>query len=221
MNKLVYSLSILAILVLSVTVSVGVSAQEKAASTPIFITPYSPTVPTYESRVPTMVKNVNPSRRIGGRTYTQPNRKSGPVYYKAENQFAEGYGRVRGEKDFYDEQTATFYDQYDYMGLLAQRGDTAKLREVVADVQKNGVFDPAKFQTVMTQAQGGGSAGNPQDNGSLPSIGSDGRKRVYQVKQADGGDLPQKLHSGYDDEEQAAPAEPKRSYPQPIFLNPL
>lgn len=218
MDKALYKIMICA-LALTVSTGTGAVAQtaEKTVSTPLFITPYKPSVPTYASKVPTMVKNTGTGRSVNGnRMYTQPNRKSGPVYYQATNQFPEGYDRIKSEKSFYDEETGTHYKQYEYMELLAGRGDSARLKEVVADVQSNGIFDPAKYQAAV-----GGQKQNTSSNGTsptLPGIGADGKKRVYQVKD-DSDSTPQKLHSGYDDNEQTKTVQRRPAYKQPIFLH--
>ena len=38
------------------------------------------------------------------------------------------------------------------MGVLAKRGDTAKLQQVQQYLQQNGVYDPAKVQAAITSA---------------------------------------------------------------------
>lgn len=211
MRKLLLNISVIA---LSTCIAAHAFAQEKTVNAPIFINPYSPTVPTYESNVPNMVRSTGTSRYSQAtRTYTKPNRISGPQYDEVPtNLFAPGYGRIRSEQDFYDNDTGQHYGQYEYFKLLASRGETAKLQEVVKKVQEGGVFDPAKYKAVMSGTIGtSGSSSQPKTRTVVKSAPS--KKKV--TKNLTEGDLPQKLHNGYDDEPAPQPTYQKN---QPIFL---
>lgn len=199
-----------------------VQAQDKNTTKPIFINPYSPTVPTYATDIPNMVraKNGSTTYNQASRTYTKPNRiSSGPTYDPVFNPFPADYGRMRTEKDFYDIPTGRYYEQYDYFKLLSDRGDTAGLAAAVKEVQEGGVFDPAKYQAVMN---GTGLT----DDGS-PITTPVKTQQVYQAskdktpvtKNLTQGDIPQKLHSGYDEDATTVPTPaPARQKNQPIFL---
>lgn len=214
--------------VLAVASAQGATAQTTADNTaaktaprvaqPLFITPYKPNVATYESGMPAFVKGRNTNRQPAARTYTQANRKSGPILYDATNQFRSDIGRITSEKTFYDAQTDRTYKQYAYMGLLAERGDTETLRQVLADVQSNGVFDPVKYQAAVSGAQGGGGT-TQAGGGSATQTGADGARRSYVMKAGDS-ELPQKVHRGYDEEDKPVQAvQQKPRGKQPIFLH--
>lgn len=199
----------------------AVQAQDKNTTKPIFINPYSPTVPTYATDMPNVVraKNGNTTYNQAGRTYTKPNRlSSGPTYDPVFNPFPADYGRMRTEKDFYDIPTGRYYEQYDYFKLLADRGDTATLAAAVKEVQEGGVFDPAKYQAAMSgtgQAGSGSSATTPQPR----QVYQQAQDKTPVTKNLTQGDIPQKLHRSYDDDATAAPTPtPVRQKNQPIFL---
>ena len=207
----------------SVAVTYNVMAQTTSSNTPapIFINPYKAAVPTYASQVPNLVRSNGQSQYSQAqRQYTKPNTSSGPVYDKPFSPFAPGYGRIRGEKEFYDTVDEKYYQQYEYMTVLAKRGDKAKLQQVVSDVQTNGVFDPAKYNAALVAAQNGGTSGTTNADPLNPSspVTPTGQKRVFVNKNATS-PTPQKIHQGYDDDTaqpQAQSPTPRKN--QPIFL---
>lgn len=198
-------------------------AQENTAtaSKPIFVTPYMPSVPTYSSGIPAVVKNKNTGQRRSTPLRTNSTSKAtGPQYDAPYNPYAAaGYGRIKSEKDFYDKQTSKYYKQYDYFALLAQRGDTQTLASAVKDVQQNGIFDPAKYNETMRAALNNTqtSAGN---GGTIPPINQSANGNTRKVIVRDQQPvLPQKVHQGYDNEpDTAITTRPEQRKNAPIFL---
>lgn len=194
----------------------GVSAQETASKAPIFINPYSPSVPTTTSKMPTIVQSNRGNGRWSqsNRTYTNPNRVSGPQYDEVFNPFGQGYGRMRSEKSFYDDVTGKQYKQYEYFALLAGRGETAKLQAAVRDVQQNGVFDPAKYRAALSGVSDtSGSTVTPRRQVTAQPTTS--RQVTRNLSESD---MPQKLHSGYDEETEQPAEQPQQRRSGPIFL---
>lgn len=221
MNKFIINLGIIGI---CITLAGGVHAQTdrqttqtaKPAPTPIFINPYKPTLPTYESDTPNLVRSTgNNTYSQYERRYTKPNKTSGPVYDEVFNPYGPGYGRIRGEKDFYDTADGRYYKQYEYMTLLAKRGDVAKLQSVVQDVQQNGVFDPEKYKAAIAAATGVNTDNPGGGSSGIPGVAPMPKKQVY-VNKNDTPATPQKLHRGYDDEPAQKNQQPRQN--QPIFL---
>ncbi len=222
MKLLLLSISALAIFSGSTTT---LKAQEATGISPIFIKPYAT---QKVKRTPTIVQATTHTNPIRGnvRTYTQPGRKSFNLLYAQEkNPFANtGFGRIRAEKNYYDKQDKRHYNQYEYMGILAKRGDTAKLQQVQQYLQKNGVYDPTKVQaaiTSATQPQAFGSQ-QPSTTGGIqsPYATTTYKQPAYKVK-TQTTSVPQRLHGGYDDAENKTldPAEAiKPTGPRPIFL---
>ena len=195
-------------------------AQEKNVSTPLFITPYTANVPTYNNRVPSVVTSTGQSQLSRAtRTYTSPNRVSKPLYDTSVNQFPADFGRITGEQDFYDTQTKRYYGQYEYFALLANRGDTATLQQALQKVQSTGVFDPEKYKAVMS----GGTASSGQSgaiNGGVQRPAA-AQQRSQIVTRQNEIVTPQRIHQGYDDdmnEKNAPQAAPQRQKNAPIFL---
>ena len=202
------------------------SQEQPSGVAPIFITPYEPQRIT---RLPTIVHATSNTNPIRGdvRTYTQPGRKSygtNSLFLKEKNPFAgTGFGRIRAEKDYYDKETKQYYNQYDYMGLLAKRGDTAKLQQVQSYLQQNGVYDPAKVQAAIL----GATQQKPlQPNTSAPigtpsaRVTATGQTRSFKTK-VQTTSVPQRIHGGYDDAENQT-LDPAKAIeptgPRPIFL---
>jgi hypothetical protein len=163
---------------------------------------------------------VQPNRT--SRTYTQPNRKSKPMYDTNVNQFPADFGRITGEQDFYDSQTKRYYGQYEYFELLAQRGDTAKLQQVVGDVQRTGVFDPAKYQAIMSGGSNGGGMTGINNGGGMPQRQIITRQKTPTVTRQNQVVTPKRVHQGYDDDMESTqtsqPVQQARPKNAPIFL---
>lgn len=209
----------MAIIAAATTAATNGFAQEKTVSTPLFITPYTASVPTYNSRVPSVVSAKGQSQLSRAtRTYTKANRVSKPMYDTSVNQFPADFGRITGEQDFYDATTGRYHSQYEYFALLAERGDTARLQEVVTEVQRKGVFDPEKYKQAMGGSTSGKDSGTPKKN----------VKRVQQVTQKNQVItrqnqlvVPHRVHQGYDEDMRDDEAEvtlPKPRKNAPIFL---
>ena len=140
------------------------------------------------------------------------------------------FDKIQTELNYFDPQTGRSYNQYDYMALLAQRGEKGRFNQVAGYLRDNGVFDANKYRVAVNSAQQGGTAfsqdpaaetsaptaatgvANPQGNGlgvtRQPTI-----NRVFvpdDVKNYQ----PQKIHRGYDEEEE----KPEDNKKRPIFL---
>lgn len=188
------------------------TAQAGSGTAPIFINPYKQPSTTTTSRVPSIVQ-AQPTQQQ--RTYTQPGRKSYEIV-KIRNPFeGTAYGRVRNEILILDKETGEHLNQYDYLALMKQRGNIAELNRVANDLQKNGVFDPAKYQMALNPQPTQQSALNNGQNG-MPTGGIASPKTNYVYKGNDTPSIPQRLHGGYDDE--PAPAAPLQTKNAPIFL---
>lgn len=222
MKLLLLSISALAIFSGSTTT---LKAQEATGISPIFITPYTA---KQINRTPTIVHATSNTNAIRGnvRTYTQPGKKSSNLLYaEQKNPFANtGFGRIRAEKNYYDAEDKRHYNQYEYMGVLAKRGDTAKLQQVQQYLQQNGVYDPAKVQAAITNATQPQAFGSqqPSTTGGVQSTytGTTFKQPTYKIK-TQTTSVPQRLHGGYDDAENQTldPAEAiKPTGPRPIFL---
>lgn len=213
MNKFLLNISVLS---LSATIATSAIAQTQNGNAPIFINPYSPSVQTVPSKLPNMVRSTGSSSYSqNNRTYTTPNRVSGsPQYDEVYNPFGAGFGRMRAEKDFFDNTTGQYYNQYDYFKLLASRGDNAGLQAAVKEVQENGVFDPAKYKEVMSGVSG--STAEEQKPHTQRVVVKNAVSREKVSDNLTQGDLPQKVHQGYDEEPQAQQPAPRKN--QPIFL---
>ena len=203
------------------------TSENSVSTAPIFISPYQQRTNTYSSAIPTIVMPENNRRTMPTAQGTSQNKNAKNSYQFVDiaNPYANSaYGRMRSEKAYYDKETQTYVNQYEYMRLLSNRGNTAELNRVRTDLQQNGVFNPAKYQMAMN---GGGSNTMSTQAGALPSqsggnvtpssrVTSDGRQRVFIQKDQDTSDTPQKIHQGYDDEAGATSPTPKKN--QPIFL---
>jgi hypothetical protein len=222
MKLLLLSISALAIFSGSTTI---VHAQETTGVAPIFMTPYAA---KQINRTPTIVRATTNTNPIRGnvRTYTQPGRKSsGSLFVEDKNPFeGTGFGRIRQEKTYYDKESGGHINQYEYMGLLAKRGDTAKLQQVQHYLQQNGVYDPAKVQAAIMAATR--PQQTTQSTTSMPvgtpsaRITTAGQQRTFKTK-TQTTSAPQRLHGGYDDAENKTldPADAiTKTGPRPIFL---
>lgn len=206
----------------AVTGAVGQTANATSSATPIFITPYKQTVGSGTNTLPSVVQSKqDTSARISNRAkgaIESASTATGSIYknYKftevANPYEGSAFGRVRSEKDYYDAETGTYVNQYDYMGLLASRGETDKLNEVRSYLQKNGVFNPDKYKIAMS---GGDSSASGEGAGATSAGGAAATPKQIIVKQNSGdSSIPQKIHSGYGDDEVYDPA----NHPAPIFL---
>lgn len=193
---------------------VTVSAQQntqasKPTTSPIFIAPYKPTLPTYASGLPSVVKNTG--RGSTRQTTGQIGTARGPQYDGHFNPY-QGINRITVEQDFYDQQTKRYYGQYEYFALLAKRGDKQGLLSAVKKVQTNGVFDPAKYQAAV---QGGLNQTNTTTNKPTTTPVRRVTNNKKQTAPQNALTTPKKVHQGYDDEMQM-PAKPAKN--SPIFL---
>ncbi len=207
--------------------SLPLFAQENSGPAPIFVTPYKQ--PTVISRTPTIVspQNTNAQSATGGYVFPEYTLVDDPDPWAGTS-----FGRVTSELDYYDSQTNARYDQYNYMALLAQRGETGALRQVASYIQENGVFDPNKYNAAMSNAANGGviapmgaTAGAPVTQLPAPTgiggatQGSSGvaTKRVF-VNKDEQNFAPTRLHSPYDEDMADKPTDQKPRTNQPIFL---
>ena len=203
------------IFALALIITMSTTGQANAQSQPIFVSPYKPGNDTYTSRVPTTVQ----ATQDQGRRVTPSNRLAGPGLTNNSDPFAgTGFGRIKQEINYFDEQTGRRMNQYDYMALLVRRGDNARFAQVRQYVQENGVFDPKKFQTAMTTGPYGSNPQVPaaskanQATSAHQQEQQQKRRRVV-VKEEQKNAMPTRVHRGYDDE----PA-PRHQPGAPIFL---
>jgi hypothetical protein len=200
---------VIALLFLPVTIN----AQEtKTVSTPIFVTPYKPTIPTYSSGLPSVVKTTNTGTRSTTRRTNNQSNTGGPTYDAPFNPYKND-ARITSERSFYDAQTDKQYDQYDYFALLAKRGDTQGLAAAVRTVQENGVFDPAKYQAAIQSAVNNNTTTSNRTSRTQPIRRSTNTRTTVAPQNAI--TTPQKVHQGYDDE---AGVQTQSRRNGPIFL---
>lgn len=188
-------------------------AQEVEAEpsySPIFITPYTQGNNTYNSNIPNIVQAANTSKSS---TYTPSARSTGSQYVFKDigNPYAgSAYGRMTSETSFYDKESKTYVNQYDYMKRLYDRGDMAELERVRTRIQEKGVFDPARYQATMRGQQNDGTSGQQAGQNQGVGGGTVINRSLAVVKKDKSEEIPQKLHMGYDEE----PVQKNR----PIFL---
>ena len=186
-----------------------------AVVTPIFITPYTQNKNSYNSNIPSLVQsNTRTNSRGSTRSSNTSSSKnsSGYQFVKVGNPYeGTGYGRIKAERNYYDEPTGSYVNQYDYMRLLSNRGETAKLNSVKSYLQQNAVFDPAKYNTVMTATNT--TAVKDEKNQSPYAGGTVISRSKAVIKNDSTNSIPQKLHRGYDEE----PSIEKQKN-SPIFL---
>ena len=197
-----------------------ITSSNANAGLPVFLNPFKWSDNSYESKNPTIVQ-AKPQQKT-----TKPSYRNDTPVYEFDNLSnpltnpKSGYLRIKNEMQLYDAVTGKKYNQYDYMGMLAARGDTAKLREIAQYVQQNGVFDPAKYKAAVAAAK----SGSPPQGGArkiTPSsrVTADGRKRAFKTNDQTDTGAPTRIHSGYNDEDtNAAPAANSYKKNQPIFL---
>ena len=196
---------------------IGFTGVAQAGSAPIFITPNVAKPSTPIARNPTIVSKTQAPE---SRTYTNAGRVSYEIV-DSKNPFAgTSFGRIKSEQNIYDKETGKYFNQYDYMGLMAQRGNITELNKTAQYYQQNGVFDPMKFQTAIQAGRAGqiGLPTSPTIDGVAapvaPIVEQPKPVLVYKNQAAD--TTPQKIHNGYDDEPIAE--EPKQRRSGPIFL---
>lgn len=223
MMKKLLNFSVIATLTIA---SAPVFAQ---GSAPIFVQKYSQ--PTVTSNIPTIVTATSNQQTSRVQSTAAPR-----IYELVDNGNPfEGtnFGKVISEIDYYDDDTGERYNQYNYMALLAKRGDTKKLNQVGNYLQLNGVFDKQKYQSaVNSAAQGnpipslideaiankkmaslGDNPGDLQPTGTSTPVAIRPKTVVKQVTDY----APKRLHQAYDEDmKDDAVTKPKSN--APIFL---
>lgn len=204
-------------LAFSITWNTPVSAQ----SGPIFITPPSQQN-TASNNIPTVVSPTQQRGASANEARTRAliernsrlNTNSGYQFRELTNPYeGTAFGRIRREKDYFDRETGVYVNQYDYMKLLAERGNQAQLAQVRNFLQQNGVFNPQKYQQVMASI----GTSNENANGAGTASGTNATMRprtVIQTQNPQGNNVPQRIHQGYDNDPD--PIEPMKN--RPIFL---
>lgn len=177
-------------------------------ASPVFVQPYSK-----ENATNNIPLAYTPHSEQKQTTYGYNN---APVYEFADNidpWAGTSFGKITTEQDFYDNVTGRRYNQYEYLGLLAQRGDRTGLNALVQDLKVNGVFDQGKFETAVRAAltakpttAGGGTTGPTAP--SKPVV-----KQVYRPNTQN--IMPQRTHNAYDEDMEADDITKKV---KPIFL---
>jgi hypothetical protein len=201
------------------------STQSTTTSSPIFIQPITQ-------------QNTRSNQRVyttpGRRSYGQGNTSNQSIFVKSKNPF-EGtrFGRIRTEIDYYDKETDQKYNQYEYMALLQERGETEKLNAVRSYIQKKGVFNPEKYNNTMmgTSSSGGGknasttsgAANTQQQTHSIIRQSGTKSSPLVSGEKIQGTNMPQKLHADYDTPSVPTPpqqnkTEQSSSSNGPIFL---
>lgn len=195
-------------------------------SGPIFIAPSQQTTQTPSANtMPTVVsppaRNTNAQQRptqAAIQALSGMRRQSNPGYeFKELRNPYEGtiFGRIRTEKDYYDPVTQRKVNQYDYMKLLSDRGEQAKLAQVRSYLQKNGVFNPEKYRQVMSGGGAAAASNTTQNNNRQANpVSAVNRPQTITRQKKDESNMPQRIHQGYDD--QPDPANTMKN--RPIFL---
>lgn len=178
----------------------GLTHAQNAA--PIFVSPYNQNDQTFNSNIPTIIR---PKEKQAAPRFAKPrtNVNKWEPYNMANPLEGTSFGRITREIDYYDVETEQYYNQYDYMSLLAQRGDLAKLQEVATYLQTTGVFDPQKYQAAMQAARNGTTLSSQmmQQGANTPMAGGPQapQKQLFIVKPQNQINTPQKIHRDYDD----------------------
>jgi len=208
--------------------STSIIAQEASSiASPIFISPYTQSTQTYESRIPMVAKP--PKQRA--QNYTAPGRHSyneedQPKFVTYDNPLTapgSAFMRSSNEEYFKDDTTGKTYNQYDYMALLYKRNDMGKLNQILSNVQRNGVFDPQKYQDIMMQAKAEktGTGGSPSGGSSLGGTPIN-KARIVRAQNNKQDSTPRRIHQGYDEAEPSnvskAPSPKISEGSAPIFL---
>lgn len=216
-------LNISAVVILSVF-SLSVNAA------PIFIEKYKK--PQTTSRNPIIVTANQPtSSKIS--SIQADYYKNAPTYKKAKTSNpwqGTSFGRFTEEINIYDPKTKNNYNQYDYLALMKQRGNTAAYNKTAKQIQQMGVFNPQKFQSVMASAaQGnpilpvGAKANEDVGRQTVKNDTQQGRvqpqpiQRQY-VTKGQGDAIPSRVHGAYDEDMKDDPVAKPRPSNQPIFL---
>ena len=194
------------------TLTLGTIPAFAQGSAPIFVQKYKQ--PSVTSNIPTVV-----TASSGEQRSTQS--WSEPRTYKlvdSPSPFAgTNFGKITSEIDYYDSETGQRYNQYQYMALLAKRGDTQKLNQVGNYLQLNGVFNNQQYQSAVNNAAQGNSIpslideamaknkmaslNQSQQNGQATNTArqsTTSRPRTV-VKQTETY-APKRLHQGYDED---------------------
>lgn len=205
----------------------GFSFSAFAQTAPIFIQKYSQ--PTTTSNVPTIVQS--------GTGQTSSRTSSSPRTYEVVDSpspwAGSNFGKITSEIDYYDSETGQRYNQYNYMALLAKRGDKTTLNQVGNYLQSNGVFDNQKYQSAVNSAAQGNAipslvdqaiaknSATPADTGAqiaqTPSPTRQAASKPKTVIKQQETYTPKRLHQGYDEDMEADTAVQSKKN-QPIFL---
>jgi hypothetical protein len=183
---------------------------------PLFLNPFKSSEDTYESRVPSVVSAQRQQENQRSFVRDMPVYESSNIQNPLSNP-NNGYLRIKGDMNLTDPATGQRHNQYDLMTILAARGDTQTLRQLVSHVQQNGTLDPAKYRAAIAAAKSGGQQPNASGAAQTPSslTSATGQQRVFRQKQPVDDGLPKKVHRGYDEVPQDNQPPQKN---QPIFL---
>jgi hypothetical protein len=212
-----------------------VLAQDSEGSSfvPLFLKPLVNSVRnTFTSNTPTIVqptpqqqqnrRNMSPATTAtGGISQSTFDRLQGPGLVDNRNPWeGTGFGRIKREVDYFDRETGRYYNQYDYMALLARRGNRSELNNVAKYLQENGVFDPRKYQAALQRRPQGQQQGRTrtQSNGGQATSPTAQPRRVQVAPQDPKVFAPKRIHEGYDEDMKADPMAKPKTGNQPIFL---
>jgi len=209
------------------SVSFNAMAQDKNSPAPIFIQKYKQ--PTTISRVPTIVRPQEEQTQ-NTRSLRSSNKPREYKIVESPDPWAgTNFGKVTSEIDYYDQETGQRYNQYNYMALLAKRGDTQKLQQVGNYLQLNGVFDQNKYQSAVNSAAQGNAIPSTLDEAMAKnqvasaqtalerSNGATQQRAISRpsiVTKQQQNAAPKRLHQGYDEDMNADPVTSNK----PIFL---
>jgi len=209
------------------SVSFNAMAQDKNSPAPIFIQKYKQ--PTITSRVPTIVRPQEKSAQNARTTRTNRAPKEYKIVKSPDPWAGTNFGKVTSEIDYYDKETGQRYNQYNYMALLAKRGETQKLQQVGNYLQLNGVFDQQQYQSAVNSAAQGNAIPSTIDEAMAKNQVASAQSAIQKsngatqqraitrpniVTRQPDNNTPKRLHQGYDDDMNAAPVTSNK----PIFL---
>ncbi len=203
--------------------SAPVQAQEDDSSfLPVFLKPFVDSIRnTFTSDKPTIVEAKQKEMQTNQLSQSKRDRLAGPGLVDNKDPWeGTSFGRIKREIDYFDPPTGQYYNQYDYMAVLAKRGDDARLNEVGKYLQNNGVFNPQKYQAAL---RGQSQAKQPvQGGGAMSSAGevqaTNAQRRVQVTPQSEDTFTPKRIHQGYDEDMEADPQAQPKAENSPIFL---
>ncbi len=167
----------------------NVAGEGGSSFVPVFLQPAINSIRnTFTSRQPTIV-NVDRPARAGSNTnranarnsvgssaaQSRRDRLAGPGLVDNGNPWeGTNFGRIKNEIDYFDSVSGSYQNQYDYMALLRQRNDTARFNEVASYVQKNGVYNPAKYSEAVRRLNRNSETANTSSGAARNDVGGSG-----------------------------------------------